>query len=287
MAKAPAYQNYASDFMAKTISWDAIEVGIYVRLRNAQWVNGGLPNEDVRLAKIAGVDTETFQKAWVIVGFEFALCPDGLIREQEIENLRAQKQAFAERQSVNGKKGGRPPKKTQPEPNENPTLLQKETQMESQKNPLEVEVEVEKENKEGGTGETEEQFFIGRAFNDIWLETMTDYLPDESKDFPALRSIAMTLCKRHRLRDDNPTRQYYAPALDDWGRMVAHIAGNKHFSGYNLAQVEKYIQSIGQSLANAEKNKPDPTVKQSVLQTNYAEAQKAKEMLNKILNPQE
>jgi hypothetical protein len=165
--------------------------------------------------------------------------------------------------------------------------LNNETQTISKKKPLEGEEEIEVGNKEGGTGETEDQFFIVRAFNEIWLETMTDYLPDESKDFTALRSVAMALCKKHRLRDDNPTRGYYTPALEDWGRMVAHISGNKHFSGYNLAQVEKYIQSIGQSMANAEKNKSDLQGKPSVLQTNYAEAQKAKEMLHNMLNRQQ
>lgn len=110
--------------------------------------------------------------------------------------------------------------------------------------------------KEGGTGEEtpvagEDKFFIVRAFDDIWRDTMTDYLPDESKDFPALRSIALALCKKHRLSDDKPSRDYYQPVLDEWAKMVSHIAGDKLFSKWNLKQVAEYIQSIGQSMAAA------------------------------------
>jgi len=130
--------------------------------------------------------------------------------------------------------------------------------------------------KEGGKGEEtpvagEDQFFIVRAFSEIWMDTMTDYLPDESKDFPALRSVALALCKKYRLQDDNLSRDYYQPVLDDWAKMVDHIAGDKLFSKWNLKQVAEYIQSIAQSMSAKPKiDAPQPSKIAKAVETNQS-----------------
>ena len=71
MAKSPAFQFYASDFLTDTQSWDIKEVGIYIRLLANQWVNNSLPKDLKRLSRIAGCDLEDMEKAWVILGFKF------------------------------------------------------------------------------------------------------------------------------------------------------------------------------------------------------------------------
>ena len=64
MGKAPAFQMYAADFLVDVQGWTATEVGIYTRLLMNEWVNGPLPEEMERLARISGLDLGNFLKCW-------------------------------------------------------------------------------------------------------------------------------------------------------------------------------------------------------------------------------
>lgn len=126
MAKSPAFQFYASDFLTDTQSWDINEVGIYIRLLSNQWVNGSLPSDLIRLSRIAGCTHEEIKKAWVILGFKFLINNDGSIYNQKLESVREAQVKFKEKQASNGSKGGRPknidnPNKTQIKPKINPS----------------------------------------------------------------------------------------------------------------------------------------------------------------------
>lgn len=121
MAKSPAFQFYASDFLTDTQSWDINEVGIYIRLLSNQWVNGSLPKDLIRLSRIAGCTHEEIKKAWVILGFKFLDNIDGTIYNRKLEEVRESQVRFKEKQASNGSKGGRPKKiKTQTKPKQNP-----------------------------------------------------------------------------------------------------------------------------------------------------------------------
>lgn len=123
MAKAPAFQFYASDFLTDTQAWEIEEIGIYIRLLSNQWVNGPLPKDEKRLARIAGCDTDIFKKAWVILGFKFSINSEDLLYNPKLEEIRDEQEAFRVKQRLNGSKGGRPPKKeTQTKPKQNPTV---------------------------------------------------------------------------------------------------------------------------------------------------------------------
>ncbi len=63
--KAPAFQMYAQDFDMDTASWSNDEVGIYVRLLNYEWVNGGLPSDLSELSRIAREKKTKFEKKWI------------------------------------------------------------------------------------------------------------------------------------------------------------------------------------------------------------------------------
>jgi uncharacterized protein YdaU (DUF1376 family) len=126
----PAFQFYAKDFLSATQSWSIEEVGIYIRLLCNQWDTGGLPNDQLRLSRIAGTDIETFKKAWVFLGFKFIVDKDGLLKNSRLEETRLVQDAFREKQRLNAVKGGRPkktiPNKTQSnsqtKPKQNPTV---------------------------------------------------------------------------------------------------------------------------------------------------------------------
>lgn len=137
MAKAPAFQFYASDFLTDTQSWEAIEVGIYIRLLSNQWVNGSLPNDLKRLSRIAGCDFEDMKKAWVILGFKFSVYNSIELMNDKLEYYREEQQRFKEKQHQNGIKGGRPLKtETQTKPKNNPTVNPNDKPSKSQTKPL-------------------------------------------------------------------------------------------------------------------------------------------------------
>ncbi len=132
MAKSPAFQFYASDFLTDTQSWDINEVGIYIRLLSNQWVNGCLPSDLTRLSRIAGCTHEEIKKAWVILGFKFLPKEDGSIYNRKLESVRDEQNRFREKQASNGRQGGRPrktdnPKETQQKPKQNPNNNPKES----------------------------------------------------------------------------------------------------------------------------------------------------------------
>ena len=84
MAKAPAFQFYANDFITGTQDWSIEEVGIYIRLLCYQWDHGFIPEDKNRLARIAGCDKEAVEKAWVILGYKFLKFSEGLIADISI-----------------------------------------------------------------------------------------------------------------------------------------------------------------------------------------------------------
>jgi len=102
--KAPAFQLYASDFYIDTNSWTVDEVGIYTRLLLSQWVNGGLPNDIRRLARVAGCNLNRFKKAWSQVQVKFHLNGKGIYINDRLENEREKQLKFKELQSDKGKK---------------------------------------------------------------------------------------------------------------------------------------------------------------------------------------
>ena len=72
MSKSPAFQTYSADYYMDTNSWTVEEMGIYQRLLLTEWVNGALPGDPVRLARIAGCSLKKFHTAWPTINIKFA-----------------------------------------------------------------------------------------------------------------------------------------------------------------------------------------------------------------------
>ena len=101
MSKAPAFQLYAADFYMDTASWTIEEVGIYTRLLFYQWVNGSLPNDEKRLARIAGTNTKTFNKWFSVIKSKFPA------RDHEtLINLRLEESRQKQDEYYNARKSG-------------------------------------------------------------------------------------------------------------------------------------------------------------------------------------
>ncbi len=107
MTKSPAYPMYAADFDTDTAAWGNREVGAYLRLLNYGWINRGIPDDLVRLAKIAREQPAYFKKRlWPLLSTKFISngTPDKLFNpRQEIE--RKKQKEYREKQSKAGKEG--------------------------------------------------------------------------------------------------------------------------------------------------------------------------------------
>ena len=109
MSKAPAFQLYAADFYMDTISWSAEVVGVYFRLLMHQWVNGSIPDDIEKIARIAGTMTDRNWRSntagiWRELCHKFVTLPDGNLVNVRLENTRQEQARYIELQREKGKK---------------------------------------------------------------------------------------------------------------------------------------------------------------------------------------
>ena len=104
--KAPAFQLYAADFYMDTVGWTCEEVGIYFRLLMAEWVNGPLQNDPVRLAKTCQISTKKFIVNFNRLATKFVQNEEGFLINIRLEQTREKQEFFQESQRLKGKKSG-------------------------------------------------------------------------------------------------------------------------------------------------------------------------------------
>lgn len=112
------YKRFVGDIQAKTGDLTLAEFGAYDRLLDHYYsTEQGLPPDVARCYAIARAMTKDERKAveFVLSKF-FTLGPDGLYTQGRTEAMIAEAQPKIDAARANGKKGGRPPKKTEPKP---------------------------------------------------------------------------------------------------------------------------------------------------------------------------
>ena len=84
-------------------------VGLYFRLLMAQWVNGSIPNDIEKIARIGGCVENRKWKAnvarmWLELCTKFVTLPDGNLVNVRLENTRQEQARYIELQREKGKK---------------------------------------------------------------------------------------------------------------------------------------------------------------------------------------
>jgi hypothetical protein len=161
MAKNPAFPFYAQDFLVDTMRWDRAMKGLHVDLLCESWINGGLKNIKGFPAGIDGED----KLLWKKIKSKWTLT-DGVWINSKLEEVRAARQKFIEKQSEKGKKSAA--KRTilvEPEPSSGSTVVE----------PYEIEKEIEKEKdldlKEGVQGKPLDlEFILNNALDEGYLD---------------------------------------------------------------------------------------------------------------------
>ncbi len=122
-AKSPAFQLYAQDFLTGVMDLTMEERGVYITLLCKQWSlynENGIPKKRLRL--FLGYDWENLPE---MVKEKFIDNGDYFFNER-LNNVILERIAFIKKQTINGYKGGRPPKvKTQTKPKKTSSMKMK------------------------------------------------------------------------------------------------------------------------------------------------------------------
>jgi uncharacterized protein YdaU (DUF1376 family) len=103
----PAFQFYASDFIASTADMSPAEVGFYIRLLCFQWERGGVPGDAKVILRIGGSTGRSGYALWRSIKRKFECSPtDGLWRNARLERVRAQQAKRAALSRHAGKASG-------------------------------------------------------------------------------------------------------------------------------------------------------------------------------------
>jgi uncharacterized protein YdaU (DUF1376 family) len=97
--KSPAFRFYAADFITGTDDLSSGEVGVYIRLLCYSWLKGGLPDDDLKLARLS-----RWEQAGGFPGSvreKFFTGPDGLLYNERLEEERRKQMEHSETQKRN------------------------------------------------------------------------------------------------------------------------------------------------------------------------------------------
>ena len=142
---------YASDFLVDTNDWTVDEVGIYLRLLLSEWVNGELPNDERRLARIAGCSYQKFKKKWSKLECKFEIKNSVFLINKRLEREREKQDNYRKLQAEKGKLGGRPQKSrsfpgalTEQKPNKSSSSSSSSLKIKESYSPTSLEVRLSK-----------------------------------------------------------------------------------------------------------------------------------------------
>jgi len=102
--RSPAFQLYADDFIAGTADMTAEEVGGFIRLLCHQWTHGGIPADQDRAARIAGL---MGSPCFGYVLAKFSLSVGHTLQHPRLERIREEQQAFRAKQAAAGLNGAK------------------------------------------------------------------------------------------------------------------------------------------------------------------------------------
>jgi uncharacterized protein YdaU (DUF1376 family) len=92
MAKPPAFQFYANDFMDATSTWEANACGLYIRCLCKQWTHGSIPADLKVLARMIHTDRSELEQCWPVIAPKFVDQGDGTLKNSKLEAVRKRQQ---------------------------------------------------------------------------------------------------------------------------------------------------------------------------------------------------
>jgi uncharacterized protein YdaU (DUF1376 family) len=108
LAKAPAFQFYASDFLSdeRVLVMSLAERGLYVTLLCHAWLEGSIPSEPVKIARLVREPQPSFAKLWPAVEACFVPADEGRLVNPRQEHIRSERLAHLKIRQESGRLGG-------------------------------------------------------------------------------------------------------------------------------------------------------------------------------------
>lgn len=104
--KKPWFPLWAADWLTDTSQMSIEARGIYIQLLCFQWINGHVPLDHVKRARICGCSVEEMDKAWLELLGKFTGTPDdermGRISNPRLEKVREQQDRFLDQKRAAG-----------------------------------------------------------------------------------------------------------------------------------------------------------------------------------------
>lgn len=212
------------DWIKGTRGMRAEVKGVYIGLLIHQYDTGFIPND---LEELSLIEPEV-GKVWVKLKDKFKDVGDGKLQNEKCEEVRA----FWSKQSVNGKKGGRP--KTQIEPKYKPKGEAKSNLHIDLDNDLDINIK-------------EDSSFLIPKMLENWMLANPSYPKHKEKDFKALGEISRFIHSYTKCNESLHT-------LTEWGLLTDFILADGFLKSYSLDQVNRHLQNIIQSKKNGRTN---------------------------------
>ena len=106
MAKPPAFQFYATDWLTGTLELSLAARGAYITLLAYQWDKGGVPVDNKPIMKrILSCSTHDLNSALETIRIHFKKGTDGLWRNQRLERVRSDLNSYRDERSRAGRAG--------------------------------------------------------------------------------------------------------------------------------------------------------------------------------------
>jgi len=111
MAKSPAFQFYPKDFLAdeNVMAMELEELGAYIRLMCICWIEGSIPADVRRLARLCGCDSKRMAELWQAIEpcFEPHPTEEGRLIHPRLEREREKQAEHRAKKSEAGKEGAK------------------------------------------------------------------------------------------------------------------------------------------------------------------------------------
>jgi uncharacterized protein YdaU (DUF1376 family) len=101
MAKSPAFQLYAKDFLEGTAEMSNSEAGAFIKLLCHQWMKGTLRNDDKILTRLCNGDTEGLE----VAKQKFKVDESGNLYNPRLAEEKEKQSQYSKSQAEIGKKG--------------------------------------------------------------------------------------------------------------------------------------------------------------------------------------
>tara|TARA_R110002050_G_scaffold298733_1_gene462587 strand:- start:2052 stop:2897 length:846 start_codon:yes stop_codon:yes gene_type:complete len=99
--KSPAFLFYSKDWIADTADWEPESKGVYIDLLAHQHVNGSLPSDMRKLARVARLSPDEFKRVWEDIKHKFDIDGDHVVNRR-LNQVINENQIKALKNKING-----------------------------------------------------------------------------------------------------------------------------------------------------------------------------------------